>query len=388
MNYTKVIDEIFRHIHGVRFDIHLWDDQIFEYGSGDKIAFKLYIADEPTAQRLISQGSLGFGESFMNGRLRIEGDLEAYLRIRHQFKSIKATPRLALAALLSSKNSPTSRQDQISHHYDIGNDFFQLILDQPTMSYSSGYYDSGRENLRAAQLNKLELMCDWLELPPGATVLDLGSGWGGFAIYAAQKRGWNITGLTLSRQQQTYCDRLIKAKSLDTLISIDYKDMTIDLPDEKFDAIVMLESIEHVGKQQLPIFIHKLHDRLKPGGRIYIQATGRYISKPLDKWTLEYVFPGGYLPAKQELEDAAEQAGLEIVRFVDDTSSYVKTMSEWILNLEKNRQLVEAKYDSSFYLLWNLWMHGAKVAFETDSMNLFRIIMRRSDEPGRISLLP
>jgi cyclopropane-fatty-acyl-phospholipid synthase len=274
---------------------------------------------------------------------------------------------------------PSDRKDQIAYHYDLGNEFFKLILDHKTMSYSAGLYKTGKEELATAQQNKIKLVCEWLDLPNGATVLDLGSGWGGFATYAAQKHKWRITACTLSKEQLTYCNKLIKARSLQKLISMDYRDMIIDLPKGQFDAIVMLESIEHVGKQRLSQFIGELQKKLKPGGILYIQTTGRYKPKQVDKWTLKYVFPGGYLPAKQELLDAASNNGLEVEKFVDDTPSYIFTMTEWIKQLEQNRSTIEKMFDASFYRLWELWMHGAKVAFEVNSMNLFRIKMRKPD---------
>ncbi len=378
MNYVKVVDEIFSQVSGVRFDILYWDNQRIKYGKGTKPAFTIIFKDEWTAKRLISQGALGFGESYMENRLQIEGDLEAYLKLRHQFKKLKPSLRLAIAAFLANRSVPNDTKDQISYHYDLGNDFFKLLLDNKTMSYSCGLYTTKKESLALAQQNKIKLVCDWLNLPPESTVLDLGCGWGGFASYAAQNHKWIITATTLSQEQRKYCEKLFNKLSLEDRISLRYQDMLEDLPDGQFDAIVMLESIEHVSRPRLNTFIRSLSAKLKPNGIIYIQNTGRYIPKRVDAWTLKYVFPGGYLPAKHELLDAASDAGLEVDKFVDDTQSYVLTMTEWINNLERNRATIEDMFDESFYRLWELWMHGAKVAFEVDSMNLFRFTLRKS----------
>lgn len=383
MDYTRVVDEIFSQIRGVNFAIQLWDGKKLKYGKGRKKDFTLIIEDEWTAKRLLSQGALGFGESYMDGKLRIDGNLEAYLRLRHQFKAIKPSVRLAVAAFLASRSVPKDTKEQISYHYDLGNDFFNLILDSRTMSYSGGLYLTGKESLDVAQQNKIKMVCEWLDLPPGAKVLDLGCGWGGFATYAAKKHAWQITSCTLSKQQLTYCKKLIKAQSLTKNVSLQYRDMLVDLPDERFDAIVMLESIEHVGKQRLESFIKKLYDRLKPGGVLYIQTTGRYKPKMPDKWTLKYVFPGGYLPAQQELVDFSSAAGFELRKFIDDTPHYILTLSEWINRLESNRVVIEKMFDPSFYRLWELWMHGARVAFEVRSMGLFRIELRKPERSSK-----
>ena len=377
MDYSKAVDEIFSQIRGVRFNVLLWNNKILRYGRGKNVSFTLVFEDVGAAKRLLSQGALGFGESYMEGKIRIEGDLEAYLKLRHQFKNIKPSLRLILATILAGRGVPRDRKDQIAHHYDLGNDFFGLFLDKETMSYSAGLYTKGKESLASAQRKKIELVCSWLDLPQGSSVLDIGSGWGGFATHAAQKNNWKITCCTLSKKQVAYCKRLIKEKSLQKNISIQYRDMINDLPFKKFDAIVILESIEHAGKHRLEPFIAGLYERLKPGGVLYLQTTGRYKPKSVDKWILKYVFPGGYLPAKPELLEAAEAAGFVAERFEDDTPSYILTLTEWIKRLEDNQSKIVQRFGQSFYRLWTLWMHGAKVSFEVNSMNLFRIKFRR-----------
>jgi len=376
MNYVRVIDEIFSQFDGPRFAIKLWDGSERYYGSGTSTAFTLVMDDALTAQRLLAQGALGFGEAYMEGKLRIEGDLEAYLRLRHQFKHVRRSLRLIFATFLSSRSVPRDRKDQIAYHYDIGNDFFQMILDHKTMSYSAGRYETGSEELASAQQKKLALVCKWLNLPSGASVLDLGSGWGGFAQYAAKNLHWNITGYTLSNVQLTYCQQLIKTNKLEELVSFEYRDMLEDLPTTQFDGIAMIESIEHVGQKRLPHFFNQIRQVLKPGGSMAIQLTGRYKPHPMDQWTLKYVFPGGYLPGKEELLTAVTQAGFIVEEFRDDTPDYLRTMTKWIKNLESHRGDIEHKFDQSFYRLWELWMHGARVAFDINSMSLFRLHLK------------
>jgi cyclopropane-fatty-acyl-phospholipid synthase len=140
----------------------------------------------------------------------------------------------------------------------------------------------------------------------------------------------------------------------------------------------MIESIEHVGQKRLKTFFHQLYKSLKPNGSLVLQLTGRYKSRRVDRWTLKYVFPGGYLPAKEELVSAASEAGFLVEEFRDDTPDYIRTMTEWIKNLESHRVDIEQKFGRPFYRLWELWMHGAKVNFELGSMNLFRLRLKRS----------
>src|SRR3989344_53354 len=377
MNYIRVLDEIFKQFNGPKFSTKFWDGSEYCYGSGSSKTFTLVFEDERTVQRLLAQGSLGFGEVYMEGKLRVEGDLEAYLKLRHKFKHVRRSLRLIFATFLSSRSIPRDRKDQIAQHYDLGNDFFQMILDHETMSYSAGRYETGAESLAVAQQRKFALVGQWLNLPAGASILDLGFGWGGFAQYAAKNMQWHVTGYTLSNAQLEYCQKLVKTSGLEKLVSFEYRDMVEDLPSTQFDGIVMIESIEHVGQKRLPHFFEQLHKTLKPGAPLVLQLTGRYKPRPVDRWTLKYVFPGGYLPAKEELLIAATGAGFSVEEFRDDTTDYVVTMTEWIKNLESNRENIERRFDQSFYRLWDLWMHGAKVAFEINSMNLFRVRLKR-----------
>jgi cyclopropane-fatty-acyl-phospholipid synthase len=380
MDYLKVIDEVFAQFTGPRFSIRLWDGSERYYGSGTAKAFTLVIDDAQTARRLIAEGALGFGEAYMENKLRIEGDIEAYLRLRHQFRHVRRSWRLVLATLLAKATSPYGRKGQIAQHYDLGNDFFRMVLDPETMSYSAGRYEEGNESLSQAQSRKLEYICELLDLPTHARVLDLGSGWGGFAVHAAKTRGVRTVGYTLSNAQREYCQELVVKERVEDLATFEYRDMVSRIQSDQFDAIVAIESIEHVGKPKLMPFFLELYQALKPGGSAYIQVTGRYQPRAVDPWTLKYVFPGGYLPAKEELLRGAASAGFSVKRFDDDTSDYIHTMGDWIQNLEQNRVAIERKFDPAFYRLWELWMHGARAAFSVGSMRLFRIHLTKPTE--------
>jgi len=378
MNYIVVIDKFFNQYRGPKFSIELWDNKKRYYGSGASPSFKLIIKDAATVKKLLSQGSIGFGESFMDESLKIEGDIEAYLRLRHLFKKVQFSPFLAIAKYLANYTIPKDRKYQVAYHYDLGNDFFKMILDNNTMSYSAGLYKKSSEKLANAQDNKIDFICRWLSLPKNASVLDLGSGWGGFALYAAKNYKWHITGYTLSKAQLDYCRNLTKSRYLESLISFEYHDMLTNSPLIKFDGIVMIESIEHVGQKNLVPFFRKIKSFLKKGAPFIIQLTGRYIPKRVDRWTLKYVFPGGYLPTKDELLEVAKDAGFLVEEFRDNTPDYIRTMTEWIKNLEDHQSDIEKMFDRRFYRLWYLWMHGARVNFELGEMSLFRVKLRRA----------
>lgn len=376
MDYTKLIKDLFGNFKGTRFAVKLWDGRTEYFGSGSAIAFTLHFKDHVTIKKLLSRGSIGFGESFMDGGLIIEGDLDAYLRMRRQFSNVRPTIRLFISKVVSKIELPNSRENQISYHYDLGNDFFRMLLDKATMSYSAGLYLNETDTLDQSQINKYEYICRKLDLPAGSSILDLGSGWGGFAIYAAEKYKWHVTGYTLSNNQLDYCNQLVKEKSLNNLVRFEHRDILKELPGQLYDGAVMIESIEHIGKRHLPTMFQNIKTVLKPGKLLYVQTTGQYIPHSFDRWTLKYVFPGGYLPGKEELSQAALHGGFNSYDFKDNTDDYKKTMNMWIHNLEAHRLDIEKNYSEPVFKLWLLWMHGAKINFETGWMNLFRFWFR------------
>jgi len=378
MNYIKVIDEIFGQFDGQKFSIKFWNGEEHYYGVGSSVEFTLVINDSMTVKSLLAQGSIGFGESYMEGRLKIEGNIESYLKLRHQFKKTKHSLYLKIAAFLATRSVPRKRADQIAQHYDTGNSFFKMILDKKTMSYSSGKYDNNYVTLDVAQKNKLKFTCDVLRLAPGSSVLDLGSGWGGFALYAAQNYKWHVKGTTLSNAQFEYCKNLTLENKLEDLLSFEYFDMLTDFPKYEFDGIVMIESIEHIGQKNILPFFHNVKKIMKPGASFVIQSTVRQKIRSVDRWTLKYVFPGGYLPNKEELLDASKKADFIVEECTINNQDYIYTITEWIKNLEANKDIICAIYGEKFYRLWELWMYGTKVGFEMKSIGLLRLRLKKA----------
>lgn len=377
MNYIRVIDKIFNQFNGPKFSIRFWNGEEHYYGRGESVSFSMVISDVMTAKRLLTQGSIGFGEAYVDERIKIEGDIESYLRLRHQFKKRKFSLYLAIAVFFASRNIPQKREEQIAHHYDIGNSFFEMILDKETMSYSAGLYKNGSEALSVAQKNKIDFICKWLNLPNDSSVLDLGSGWGGFAKYASENFHWKVKGYTLSNAQLNYCQQIIKENNLADLLSFEYKDIIESFPEQKFDGVVMIESIEHVGQKNIPQFFNKISKILKQESYFFVQSTIRKKLRSVDRWTLKYIFPGGYLPSKEELLDSAVSAGFIIEEVVDGHQDYIYTVSEWIRNLEANREKIENMFDKKFYRTWELWLYGTKVSFEMGAIGLLRLKLKK-----------
>lgn len=348
-----------------------------EYGTTGTSVFTLHIANAHTVKRLLLQGALGFGEAYMEGNITITGDIEAYLALRHQFRHVRPSFRLVYAKLLAQLTQPWGRKKQIAYHYDLGTEFFSLLLDATTMSYSAGRFVQSADTLDQAQVAKLQLVGDWLQLPPGATLLDLGAGWGGFAEYSATKLQLLVDGYSLSKKQLDYATTRIKKVGKSNTVSLVYQDFITATPSRKYEGMVMIEALEHVGQNNLVSFMTEVSEALAPGAPWYLQFTGRYRPKLVDPWTLKYVFPGGHLPAKEEFLAAVTAAGLMVERFEDNTDDYLKTMRLWIDALESNQTEIEALFSPSFFRRWQLWMHGAYVNFDLGDMSLFRVLLRK-----------
>jgi cyclopropane-fatty-acyl-phospholipid synthase len=196
-------------------------------------------------------------------------------------------------------------------------------------------------------------------------------------IHAAKNYRWNIHGKTLSNRQLEYCMTRLREQRLEQKISIEYQDFTSINSAQMYDGAVMIEALEHVGKDNLETFLLNIRDHLSSNAPLYVQFTGRYTPKRVDPWTLRYVFPGGHLPAKSEFLDAVSAAGLLVERFEDHTDDYKKTMAAWIRALEEHETDLVAMFGRSFFRLWKLWTHGAYVNFNIGDMSLFRVLLRK-----------
>lgn len=320
------------------------------------------------------RGAIGFAESYMAGDLE-SSDLTALLRFYLQNR-----PALNDAARPVFSKSPVDRlfhtlrpntrtgaRRNISAHYDLGNDFYALWLDQ-TMSYSSALFDETTETLEAAQLAKYKLVLDALNLTHPSDILEIGCGWGGF-LAAAAGGGHRVTGLTISREQLDYARRRLQGRA-DVRFQ-DYRDTT-----EQFDAIASIEMIEAVGAANWPAYFKVLHDRLRPGGRAVVQAItiderlyDGYRRKA--DFIQRYIFPGGMLPTKQILSDQAARSGLsfEIVRtFGHD---YARTLAMWRDRFDAAwASVAKLGFDEQFRRRWSYYLSYCEAGFAERSIDV------------------
>jgi len=359
------------------FAIEFWDGDTIRFGSFPEVILRL--KNENSTKKIIRKGFLGFGEAYMDGDLEIERDLQKLFRLgfainfdEHQLPFWqKFRP-----AILSLLNSSTLRRapKNISFHYDRGNEFYELYLDK-TMTYSCAYFSKPDDSLEQAQLNKYEHISRKLLLKPNESLLDIGCGWGGMLIYAAQNYGIAGVGITLSKNQFEYANRKIEELGLQNKLKVLYQDYR--RLDDKFDKIVSIGMMEHVGKKFIPTFIRKVSDLLKSGGLALLHTIGKDAPSAGDPWTFNYIFPGAYIPALHEIVKEVGKTGFSILDVENLRLHYAKTLEKWAENFENNIEKIRSLFDETFVRQWRLFLNSTAAGFKYGNSRLFQILVSK-----------
>jgi len=341
----------------------------------------------------LRSGDIGFAESFIAGDWS-SPDLTALLTLfvanRDHFERVVYGTwwgsLLYRAKHLLNHNSRNGSRKNIHAHYDLGNEFYGLWLDE-TMSYSSAWFegDRSRDMVRAqwAKVRRALAQCD---VRPGDRVLEIGCGWGALAECAAGEFGAQVTGLTLSVEQLAYAQRRLRDAGLSggtTLRYQDYRELGRDAPEESFHAIVSIEMFEAVGREYWGDYFATIQRNLKPGGKACIQSItirddlfGRYVRST--DFIQQYIFPGGLLPSPAEFRKAAAKAGLEVISELDFGLDYAETLHRWrerFLSVEGPvRQL---GFDARFMRIWEFYLAYCEAAFATGNTSVMQFTLRR-----------
>ncbi len=365
------------------FEVEFWDRTKEKYGSGKK-KFKLVLKNKGVINRILGEGSLGFGEEFMEGNIEIEGNLQDLLKMAFSEAwinlpiSFKTKIRIFLNYIFSLGFISKARKN-IAYHYDLGNDFYSLWLDE-TLTYTCAYFKKADNTLKEAQLNKYEHIAKKLQLKKGETLVDIGCGWGGMMFYAAENYGVRCDGCTLSRQQYDYVVAKIKAKKIGHLIRVHLKDYR-EISGE-FDKFVSIGMLEAVGKKFLPVFFDTVKKLLRPQGIGLIHTIGFIEDKPADPWIVRYIFPGGFIPTLPMITEMMNQRKLIFFDVENIRMNYPKTLDKWIENFEKNIKKVKSIMVKSlgdkdkaqkFIRMWRLYLNASSAAFKMGNNHLYQI---------------
>jgi cyclopropane-fatty-acyl-phospholipid synthase len=340
-----------------------WDIQVF---------------DERVYQLVLTKGSLGFGEAYMDGMWECERLDQLFHRLLgarieekidnwSQLRLLGEILRHSLFNLQSSQ-----RAFQVGEqHYDIGNDVFEAMLD-PTMSYSCAYWHNAA-GLRDAQLKKLDMICRKLELKPGERMLEIGCGWGGLAAYAAEHYGVEVVGITISKEQQ----KLARARCEGLPVSIelmDYRDLA-----EQYDKIVSVGMFEHVGPKNYAVYFDTAHRALKEDGLLLLHTIGNSVTSPkTDAWIDKYIFPNGKLPSAKEIASTLENRFL-IEDWHNFGQDYDHTLMAWWQNFDIAWPFLEAKYGKRFYRMWKYYLMSCAGFFRSRQGQLWQLVLSKAE---------
>jgi len=359
------------------FAIEFWDGDAIRFGNFPQVTLRL--KTKSCAKKIIRKGFLGFGESYVKGDLEIENDLLKLFRLGFAIDfddyqlSFWQRFRLLIHSLI---DSDTLRQapKNISYHYDKGDEFYALYLDK-TMTYSCAYFVKPDDSLEQAQLNKYEHIARKLLLKPNESLLDIGCGWGGMLIYAARKYGITGVGITLSKNQFQYANRKIKELGLQNQLKVLYQDYRH--LSGKFDKIVSIGMMEHVGKRFIPTFIQEVSDLLKTGGLALLHTIGKDTPSAGDPWTFGYIFPGAYIPTLHEIVKEMGKTGFSILDVENLRLHYAKTLEKWTENFEGNIDKVRQLFDEGFVRQWRLFLNSTAAGFKYGNSRLFQILVSK-----------
>ncbi|WP_281982703.1 SAM-dependent methyltransferase [Thalassorhabdomicrobium marinisediminis] len=386
--YFATVFDMMAHLPRGRVDFVLPDGRRFraEAEAPGHVA-EIVIHNSDLFARLIREGDLGFSEAYMDGWWSTpdlmafmdlvsddaeaiydgfpgQGLLRAYEKLRFWWQS----------------NSKRQAKKNISYHYDLGNDFYGLWLDE-TMTYSSAKFETGQESLETAQRQKYASMVDQMGVTAGDHVLEIGCGWGGFAEYAAKERGLHVTGLTISREQFNFAQQRIEKAGLSDKVTLklqDYRDEA-----GTYDGIASIEMFEAVGEKYWPTYFDTVRRCLKPGA----SGTLQIIMVQDDRWEQyrsgvdfiqKYIFPGGMLPAPMVLREQIGRAGLEVAHAISFGQSYSDTLRRWHETFnEKWDEVAALGFDARFRRMWNFYLASCAGAFRGGICDVTQITVTR-----------
>jgi cyclopropane-fatty-acyl-phospholipid synthase len=351
-------------------------------------AAEVVIHNPDTLARLIREGELGFSDAYLDGSWS-SPDLQAFMdlvqvsgnvRVKDGFPGLQLVRAYERMRYWLQSNSKRQAKKNIRHHYDLGNDFYRLWLDD-TMTYSSALFSGGQESLEHAQIRKYASLIDQMGAKPGDHVLEIGCGWGGFAEYAAAERGLKVTGLTISQEQYDFAVARMKQKGLADRVEIKLQDYR----DEKgtYDGIASIEMFEAVGQSYWPVYFETLKGCLKPGRKATLQiitvAEWRWdVYRKTVDFIQKNIFPGGMLPTQTVLRHEVEKAGLNVSRSIEFGESYSQTLRRWHESFNaKWDRISHLGFDERFRRMWNFYLTSCAATFHAGNCDVTQITVSR-----------
>ncbi|GMQ84826.1 MAG: cyclopropane-fatty-acyl-phospholipid synthase family protein [Acidimicrobiia bacterium] len=368
-----------------------------EVGPADAETTVTVHSPDALVRMVTAPGELGLARAYVAGDISIEGDIYGLLELRDRLPEVKLTAAQVaeLVRIIGPRNlrriTPppeehrgtgrlhTRRRDAaaISHHYDISNDFYRLVLG-PSLTYSCAVFEDPSDTLEQAQANKYELICRKLGLGPGMRLLDVGCGWGGMVLHAARHHGVEAVGVTISQPQVELGRKRVAEAGFTDNVEIRLQDYR-DIADGPYDAISSIGMFEHVGKRRLEEYFTRVTELLAPGGRLLNHAISRTDNarrRVYDRpgFSSRYVFPDGQLHEVGTVITALQDGGLEVRHMQNLREHYALTLRRWVANLEANWDAAVQEVGEGRARVWLLYMAASAVLFERNEAHVDQVL--------------
>jgi cyclopropane-fatty-acyl-phospholipid synthase len=377
------------------FRVEFWDGTEVAATTGNGVPRFRVRSPAAVAHVLRAPGQLGIGRAYVSGELEVD-DMDAVIRLLDSWQppplALADRARLALAAARACgltvppraptaelrphgrRHTPKRDARSVRHHYDLPPEFFALFLDS-SMTYSCGFFSRGAQTLEEAQEHKLELVCTKLGLQPGQRVLDVGCGWGSFALHAAGRHGAHVTGITLSPPQAELARQRAADAGLADRIDIRVMDYR-EISGEHFDAIASIGMVEHVGEEQIDDYAERLATLLRPGGRLLNHGIAHLAPGTTEggPFSDRYVFPDGAPLQLSRVQAALERAGFEPLHVEGFREDYAETLRHWARRLDDHLDEAKRLAGEERVRVWRLYLRAARNGFETRFTSVYQVL--------------
>ncbi len=359
----------------------LWNGEQINITPG-KVVGKVRIHDRPALYCLLLDPEFNFGNLYAEGRISVVGDLPKLLDCI--YRSIGAADKHTLARMLTQwprnrrrNNDVNLSKENIHHHYNIGNEFYEKWLDKDHMQYTCAYYSDPLFTLEQAQVAKMDYVCRKLSLKPGQLVFEAGCGWGGLSRFMAKRYGVKVRAYNISSEQIIYAREMCQKESLQDRIEYvedDYRSIAGDC-----DAFVSIGMLEHVGVENYQTLGSVIDRCLKDNGTGLIHSIGRNSPQQLNRWIENRIFPGACPPSISQMMTVFESQSLSVLDIENLRLHYAKTLQHWLQRFEQNIGVIKNDFDENFIRSWRLYLAGSIAGFTSGTMQLFQVLFSRPE---------
>ncbi|KRM10495.1 cyclopropane-fatty-acyl-phospholipid synthase family protein [Paucilactobacillus suebicus] len=362
--------------------VNYWDGSSDQYGGEGDPVVTITFHDMIPVKEITRNASIALGEAYMDGKIDIDGSIQKLIESAYESAGSFFHDSKLIKFLPKQNHSEKSSKSDVQDHYDIGNDFYKLWLDD-TLTYSCAYFDNGNtDDLRQAQLDKVEHIIKKLNPQPGKRLLDIGCGWGTLMLTAAEKYGLKVTGVTLSKEQYELVQQRIEEKGLQDVAEVRLEDYR-ELGKEQWDYITSVGMFEHVGKENLGVYFKDVNRYLTDDGVALIHGITRQQGGAYNGWINKYIFPGGYVPGLNEMVGHITENDMQLFDMEPLRRHYQRTLEIWDQNFNNVRDQVDKMMGTRFTRMWDMYLQACAASFQSGNIDVIQFLMTKGPS-GRV----